>query len=289
MKEVRRLPEWIKKGIGHGADVKKLLVDIKDKKLHTVCQEAKCPNLGECFKKKTATFMILGKNCTRNCAFCNVTNGVPESINENEPAEIADMIEKLGLNHAVITSVTRDDLEDGGATHFANVIRAIKDKLSVTVEVLTPDFKGKDEPRRIVSDANPDIFNHNVETVKELYSTIRPQANYQRSLDFLRKIKEDDPNIITKTGIMVGLGETEEQLKVLLEDCAATGVDIFTCGQYLRPTKHHAKVIEYKEEQWFEDFKELAQSYGIKYVFSAPFMRSSYNAQDILRDIKNKS
>jgi lipoic acid synthetase len=215
-----------------------------------------------------------------------VEHGNPTIVDRDEPRKIADMVKDLELKHVVITSVTRDDLSDGGAQHFADVIKGIRERNSSTIEVLTPDFKGDADARKIVSLAKPEIFNHNVETVKELYSTIRSGAIYQRSLDFLNEIKNDDPSIVTKSGIMVGLGETMDQLKYLLADMVKHRVDIFTVGQYLRPTKHHTKVVEYKDEEWFDDFKSIAEDFGIKFVFSSPFMRSSYNAGDVLEKIK---
>ncbi|PID26625.1 MAG: lipoyl synthase [Candidatus Cloacimonadota bacterium] len=284
-KRKRVLPDWIKKDFNHNRTVLNLKKDLTTNSLHTVCEEARCPNLSECFKKRTTTFMILGTNCTRNCSFCSVNHGAPSVIDKDEPAKIANMVKDLNLKHVVITSVTRDDLLDGGAQHFVDVINSIREKNSSTIEVLTPDFKGVSSSRALVSSAKPDIYNHNIETVKELYPSVRFGASYEGSLNFLNSIKDDDPSIITKTGIMVGLGETEDQLKYMLEDVVNSRVDIFTCGQYLRPTKNNAKVIEYKDEEWFEKFKIMAESFGIKYVYSSPFMRSSYNAGDVLEEI----
>ncbi len=292
-KSTNRLPAWIKKDLRHTKDVMQLKKSITGKNLHTVCEEAKCPNLSECFKNKTATFMILGNICTRDCAFCSIESGKPlnkDITNQSEADEIIKMVKELSLKHLVITSVTRDDLVNGGAEQFAKIIRMVKSETpNTTIEVLTPDFKGLDRARKIVSIARPDIYNHNIETVKELYSTVRPEATYLRSLEFLKKIKtDDDSSILTKTGIMVGLGETMDQLKFMLEDVKKTNVDIFTCGQYLRPTKFNHKVIEYKEEEWFEMFKTMAEiEFGIKYVYSSPFMRSSYNAGELLERIKS--
>jgi len=288
-----RLPAWIKKDLRHSKEVMSLKKSITGKNLHTVCEEAKCPNLSECFKNKTATFMILGNICTRDCTFCSVESGKPldkNIINQDEADEIIEMVKELGLKHLVITSVTRDDLVNGGAEQFAKIINMMRTETpGTTIEVLTPDFKGLGRARKIVSIAKPDIYNHNIETVKELYNTVRPEATYLRSLDFLKKIKtDDDRSILTKTGIMVGLGETMDQLKFMLEDVKNASVDIFTCGQYLRPTKFHHKVIEYKDEEWFEMFKTIAETeFGIKYVYSSPFMRSSYNAGELLERIKS--
>ena len=231
--------------------------------------------------------MILGRNCTRNCAFCNIANSDTTPIDPNESRNIAEMTKELELRHVVITSVTRDDLEDGGSEQFVEVIREIRNITSATIEVLTPDFEGVEIDRQRVSVAKPEIYNHNVETVPDLYDIIRPQAIYKRSLEFLRGIKKDDPTILTKSGIMVGLGETDDQLKYLLDDIVSAQVDIFTCGQYLRPSKLNYKVQEYKTEEWFERFREIAINAGIKNVYSSPFTRSSYNASEIIDKIKN--
>ena len=283
------MPDWIKIDFRHDPSVLKLKKDLKSRKLFTVCEEARCPNLSECFgKKKTATFMILGKNCTRNCAFCNIANSDTTPVDFNEPKNIAEMTKELGLKHVVITSVTRDDLEDGGSEQFVEVINEIRKITDATIEVLTPDFNGNEIDRQRVSIVKPEIYNHNVETVPELYDIIRPQAIYNRSIEFLKGIKRDDPSILTKSGIMVGLGETDDQLKKLLDDIAGAEVDIFTCGQYLRPSKFNHKVQEYKTEEWFELFKETAQASGIENVFSSPFTRSSYNASEIINKIKTK-
>ncbi|NOR45533.1 MAG: lipoyl synthase [Candidatus Delongbacteria bacterium] len=283
-----RLPDWIKIDFKHDPTVLKLKKDLKSRKLFTVCEEARCPNLSECFgKKKTATFMILGRNCTRNCAFCNIANSDTTSIDPNEPRNIAEMTKELELKHVVITSVTRDDLEDGGSEQFVKVIKEIRNITKATIEVLTPDFEGVEVDRQRVSVAKPEIYNHNVETVPELYDIIRPQAIHKRSIEFLKGIKKDDPSILTKSGIMVGLGETDDQLKSLLDDIVSAQVDIFTCGQYLRPSKLNYKVQEYKTEEWFEKFKEIAMNAGIKNVYSSPFTRSSYNASEIIDKIKS--
>lgn len=230
--------------------------------------------------------MILGKNCTRNCAFCSIANADPSRIDPDEPENIARMTMELELSHVVITSVTRDDLTDGGSEQFVNVINSIRNLTNATIEVLTPDFGGNEKDRKRISNVKPDIYNHNLETVPDLYDIIRPQAIYSRSLEFLKGIKRDDRTILTKSGIMVGLGETEEQLKRLLDDVASSEVDIFTCGQYLRPSKNNYKVQEYRSEEWFQKFRETALKAGIKNVYSSPFTRSSYNASDIINKIK---
>ncbi len=282
----RHLPDWIKIDFRHNENVLDLKRDLRNRKLYTVCEEARCPNMSECFgKKKTATFMILGDKCTRNCRFCNVRHEKPADPDIDEPGNIASMVRDLELSHVVLTSVTRDDLPDGGAGHFVNTIECVRRLSGATVEVLTPDFSGDVSARRLVSDAEPEIYNHNMETVRELYSIVRPEADYARSLEFLKGIKNDNRNVLSKSGIMVGFGETEDQLKKLLNDLAEAEIDIFTCGQYLRPSKLNAEVSEYKTEEWFERFRDTALSFGIKYVFSSPFTRSSYNAAEIMNII----
>ena len=230
--------------------------------------------------------MILGDRCSRNCAFCSVDHEKPSEVDPEEPLNIARMVKELDLRHTVITSVTRDDLPDGGSMHFARTIDAIREFSDSTIEVLTPDFLGVEKDRRTVSGACPEIFNHNVETVKELYSKVRPQADYNRSLDFLKGIKKDNRNVLSKSGIMVGLGETEDQLKGLMHDLSEAEIDIFTCGQYLRPSKNNIPVKEYMELEWFERLKETAKSFGIKYVYASPFTRSSYNAAEVMAHIR---
>jgi len=286
-KAKKHLPEWIKIDFRHNRDVLDIKKVLRSKHLHTVCEEARCPNLSECFgRKKTATFMILGDRCTRNCRFCNINHGNPVKVDNNEPENIAGMVKELGLRHVVITSVTRDDLPDGGSDIFVKTIQTVRNLTGATVEVLTPDFMGDVAARKRVSDARPEIFNHNVETVKELYSTVRPEGNYMRSIEFLKGIKNDNRNVLSKSGIMVGLGETEDQLKQLLYDLSEAEIDIFTCGQYLRPSKFNIEVHDYRSEEWFEKFRETALSFGIKYVYSSPFTRSSYNAAEIISMIK---
>jgi lipoic acid synthetase len=283
----RNLPDWIKIDFKHNSEVMDLKKELRRKNLHTVCEEARCPNLSECFgSKKTATFMIMGEKCSRNCAFCNVNHQPPDFLDPDEPRMIAEMVRDLKLNHAVITSVTRDDLTDGGSDHFVRTIREIRKITAATIEVLTPDFKGNENDRMRVSAEKPEIFNHNIETVTELYSRVRPEADYKRSLSFLKGIKKDDRTILSKSGIMVGLGETDEQLKRLLHDLAETEIDIFTCGQYLRPSKSNIPVENYLTPDWFQKFTELAKSFGIKYVYASPFTRSSYNAGEIISAIR---
>jgi len=283
----RSLPDWIRVDFKHNSEVMELKKELRRNKLHTVCEEAKCPNLSECFgKKKTATFIIMGDKCSRNCRFCSVTHQAPDFLDPDEPLKVAEMVRDLKLVHAVITSVTRDDLPDGGSGHFASVIREVRKLTQATVEVLTPDFKGTEADRIRVSDEKPDIYNHNIETVRELYSKIRPEADYERSLSFLKGIKKDNKTLLSKSGIMVGLGETDDQLKRLLYDLSETGIDIFTCGQYLRPSKNNIPVEKFLTPEWFERFTELARSFGIKYVYASPFTRSSYNAAEIISAIR---
>ena len=244
--------------------------------LNTVCREAKCPNSMECFSRKTATFMILGTACTRNCSFCNVDFGPPQLVKKDEPDNIAQAVKKLGLQYVVITSVTRDDLPDGGAKHFARVIHAIHNTSPVTaVEVLIPDFNFRS--LEIVAGAGPEVIGHNMETVESLYPLVRPQAEYRRSLDLLRNIKA--MNIRSKTGIMLGLGETKEQVFALIDDLREVGCDILTIGQYLAPSKSHFPVQKYIEPEQFDEYKKTAEEKGFIHVSSAPFVRSSYNAE----------
>ncbi len=279
---IKRLPSWLKRGI-IDPDASRAVRDILFANgLNTVCDEARCPNKAECYAKKTATFMILGKNCTRNCRFCAVSHEGVDPVNHDEPQKIAQAVKSLGLRYAVITSVTRDDLPDGGAGHFREVICAIKNLTpDVRVEVLTPDFKGDVEAIKSVVTAPLDVFNHNLETTSRLHKTIRPMANYKMSLEVLRVAKEINPKIKTKTGLMVGLGETIEELEEIFADLVEIGCDIVTIGQYIRPTKKNAEVIRYYEPKEFEDLEKLAKSIGIKYTFFAPLARSSYRAQEV--------
>ena len=258
--------------------IKKLLRRLN---LHTVCEEANCPNIGDCFSRKTATFMIMGDVCTRNCPYCNVSHGKPQALDPQEPENIANAVKTLGLKHVVITSVDRDDLPDGGASHFANVIKKAREiNPGITIEVLIPDFKGSIESLKTVLDANPEVVNHNIETVKELYKIVRPQGNYERSLKILKSIKEISPKTILKSGFMVGLGETKEQIINLMEDLYKNNVEILTIGQYLQPSKKHLPVYRYYSEEEFKEFEEIGYKIGFKYVFSGVLVRSSFNAQE---------
>jgi lipoic acid synthetase len=258
--------------------IKKLLRRLN---LHTVCEEANCPNIGDCFSRKTATFMIMGDVCTRNCPYCNVSHGKPQALDPQEPENVANAVKTLGLKHVVITSVDRDDLPDGGASHFANVIKKIREiNPGITIEVLIPDFKGSIDSLKTVLDANPEVVNHNTETVKELYKIVRPQGNYEKSLKILRSIKEISPKTISKSGFMVGLGETKEQIINLMEDLYKNNVEILTIGQYLQPSKNHLPVYRYYSEEEFKEFEEIGYKIGFKYVFSGILVRSSFNAQE---------
>ena len=249
--------------------------------LHTVCEEAGCPNIGECWEKKHATFMIMGDTCTRACAFCNVATGKPGALNPHEPANIAEAVGKLGLGHVVVTSVDRDDLGDGGAGHFAAVITALhRQAPTTTVEVLTPDFLRKDGAIETVVAARPDVFNHNLETVPRLYPTIRPGARYFTSLRLLSKVKEIDPSMFTKSGLMVGLGETREEILQVMDDLRAADVDFLTVGQYLQPTPKHASIDRFWTPAEFDELARLARAKGFLMVSASPLTRSSYHAGD---------
>lgn len=276
-------PEWLKvkaQDTQIKAEVEKLLAKLS---LHTVCEEANCPNMMECFSRKTATFMILGRVCTRNCTFCNVTKGYTQPVNPEEPDHVAEAVKELALKHVVITSVTRDDLSDGGAGHFAKVIEEIKKKDGkVIVEVLIPDFTGSVEALHKVVTAKPHIINHNIETVPRLYPEVRPMAVFRRSLEVLENVKGMDDSIYTKSGIMLGLGEEEEEVVSVFEELKKVGCNFLTIGQYLSPSKKHHPVIEYIHPDRFENYKNIALKIGFKYVASSPLVRSSYMADKAL-------
>jgi len=259
---------------------------LKNLELNTVCQSARCPNIGECYSKKTATFMILGQYCTRNCRFCSVTHHRPEAVEPEEAVRVAEAVEKLKLKHAVITSVTRDDLEDGGAEQFVRVINAIRERRpEVSVEVLTPDFNNDQAALEKIIKARPEIFNHNVETVPSLYEKVRPQADYQQSLAVLNKVAASDPDILIKSGMMLGLGESEEELNAVWKDLLQAGVEILTMGQYLQPTNENIEVAEYIRPEKFEELKEKALTLGFKSVSSGPHVRSSYLAEETYQEL----
>ncbi|MBI5681573.1 MAG: lipoyl synthase [Deltaproteobacteria bacterium] len=278
---VGRLPSWLIKKMGQPSSIHSVKSVLRSRNLHTVCESARCPNIGECFSKPTATFMILGNICTRSCGFCSVEkSALPMTVDPLEPQNIALTAREMDLKHAVITSVTRDDLKDFGSMQFALTIRAIKDTISaISVEVLTPDFKGDKGCLKAVMDELPDIFNHNLETVPSLYGIVRPQADYKRSLKVLETAKEMSDGIITKSGIMVGLGETKDEVKKVLRDLKSAGCDAVTIGQYLRPTKNNLEVKEYVHPDIFKEYEDFGKEIGLKYVYSGPFVRSSYNAE----------
>ena len=276
-----RKPEWIRvkapvsKGYAETRDI------VRAHGLHTVCEEAGCPNIGECWTKRHATMMIMGDTCTRACAFCNVRTGMPNPLDPAEPQNVAAAVAKLGLEHVVITSVDRDDLADGGGEHFAQVIRAIRSKTpTTTIEVLTPDFLRKDGALETVVAAKPDVFNHNLETVPGLYLKIRPGARYFHSLRLLQQVKEIDPQMFTKSGIMVGLGEEREQVLQLMDDLRSANVDFLTIGQYLQPTRKHAEVKRFVTPEEFTAYERTAYAKGFLMVSASPLTRSSYHAGD---------
>lgn len=274
-------PEWIRVKMQGGTATNKVNSLISDLSLNTVCNEANCPNRMECYERGTATFMILGRNCTRNCTFCNVTREMPDKLNTMEPENVAKAVAKLGLKHAVITSVTRDDLEDQGANQFAKVVEEIrKITPNVTIELLIPDMQGNKELIDIILDSEPNILNHNVETVPELYDEVRPMAIFERSIELLRYVKEAKPKMKTKSGMMLGLGETKEQVIDVFKRLREVDCDMLTLGQYLQPTTSHIPVVEYITPEQFDEYKEIASSMGFKRVASAPLVRSSYYAED---------
>lgn len=276
-------PDWLRVKAFNGAEFERVSRLLKEHHLNTVCQAANCPNRGECFNRGTATFLILGPVCTRNCRFCDVRPGLPGPVDADEPRRVAEMSRKLKLKHVVVTSVTRDDLPDGGAGQFAQTVRLLREFIDgVTVEVLTPDFRDKPGAVDIVIASQPHIFNHNVETVPRLYRDVRPQASYERSLQLLRYVAEQSA-IITKSGIMVGLGETKDELTELFKDLAHSHVSILTIGQYLSPSKQHFPVHRYVHPDEFVELKALAEAAGIETVMSAPLVRSSYKADMVTR------
>jgi lipoyl synthase len=279
----KRFPPWLVKKLTHSEDVHRTKALLRKKGLHTVCESARCPNIWECFSKPTATFMIMGDVCTRECRFCGVKKGSPAPVDVSEPEKVAETVEILELKHAVITSVTRDDLDDGGAGHFARTVESIRRKRpGVTIEILTPDFQGSKEALRTAVLSMPDIFNHNLETIPRLYPVVRPEADYQRSLEFLKNIKEIKGDILTKSGIMVGLGETYAEVIDVMEDLRKADCDIVTIGQYLMPTKESVPLKEYISPEIFERYKEEIEGMGFLHVFSGPFVRSSFNAEIVM-------
>jgi lipoic acid synthetase len=284
-----RLPAWFKKRI-HGADVIMEMKDlIGDLGLNTICESAICPNQGDCYAKRTATFLILGEVCTRNCTFCAVSKGAPRPVEADEPARIAEAVEKMGLRHVVITSVTRDDLPDGGAGHFAGVVTMLKERnKDLTVEILVPDFQGTREALRKFIAARPDVLNHNVETVPRLYPEVRPMANYRRSVELLREAKEIDASLVTKSGVMVGLGETRDELAQVMTDLRETACDLLTLGQYLQPSPAHHDVARYVPPDEFDEYAGAARALGFAGVASSPFVRSSFSAAELFHRAKGR-
>ena len=282
----QRLPEWLTIRLPRPDTIKEVESMMRAKNLHTVCESARCPNLPECWSKKTATFMILGDTCTRSCGFCAIKVGRGLEINQEEPADIAKVAKDLGLKHIVVTSVARDDLADEGSMQFADTIRELhKANPLAIVEVLTPDFKGKKWCIKNVTDAHPEIYNHNIETVERLHTVVRPQAKYERTLDLLRTVKQFDSSIYTKSGIMLGLGETKDEVLKTLKDLRAVGVDAVTIGQYLRPTMRHLPVNEYVHPNVFKEYESIGDDLGFAFVASGPFIRSSYNAIEFSKKV----
>jgi lipoic acid synthetase len=282
----RTLPEWLTKRVPSPDTVTAVEGMMRDAKLHTVCESARCPNLGECWSKKTATFMILGDICTRSCGFCAIKVGKPLTVDAEEPTRVAETAKAMGLKHIVVTSVARDELPDEGAGQFAATIKALREAIpNAIVEVLTPDFKGKGWCIKIVADALPDIYNHNIETVERLTPEVRVGARYHRTLELLQSVKRMDSRIYTKSGIMLGLGETKEEVIQTLKDLRQAGVDAITIGQYLRPTMRHLKVQEYIHPEVFAEYERVGMEMGFLFVASGPFIRSSYNAIEFSKRI----
>ena len=274
-------PDWLKVKAPTSKEYFATYDLIREHKLNTVCEEAACPNIGECWSKKHATVMILGSTCTRACAFCNIKTGLPDKLDPHEPDNLAKAISKLGLKHVVVTSVDRDDLEDGGSQHFAQCITKIRlGAPGTTIEVLTPDFRAKTCAIETVVSARPDVYNHNIETVPRLYAAIRPGARYYHSLRLLQKVKELDGSIFTKSGIMVGLGETKEEVLQVMDDMRAAGVDFMTIGQYLQPTPKHAPVARFVDPEEFEYYERMARVKGFLMVSASALTRSSYHADE---------
>ncbi|MGL9733109.1 MAG: lipoyl synthase [Wolbachia sp.] len=280
-------PTWLKTKAPTGKIFNETLNTIKLHNLHTVCEEAACPNIGECWNKRHATVMILGSVCTRACAFCNVASGVPDKLDPHEPENLAKAIKKLNLKHVVITSVDRDDLPDGGANQFIKCIEEIRKIIpKTTIEILTPDFLNKKGAFEIIAVTSPDIYNHNIETVPRLYAKIRPRARYFHSLYLLKMVKQINPKLFTKSGLMVGLGETKTEVLQVMDDLRSAEVDFITIGQYLQPTPKHAKIDRYVTPEEFEQYKYIAYSKGFLVVASSPMTRSSYHAEEDFNRLK---
>ncbi|MEO6906768.1 MAG: lipoyl synthase [Abditibacteriaceae bacterium] len=276
-----RMPEWLKAKTGKARQTAQTGKILEDLKIVTVCEEARCPNIGECWGHRTATFMICGERCTRNCAFCNISHGKPLALNDDEPTRVAEAARRMGLRYVVITSVDRDDLRDGGAAHWVATIQAVRNAIpGAKVEVLTPDFKGNIRDIETVAATRPDIYNHNIETVPRLYQTARRGSKYERSLELLRHVKQFDKHIKTKSGLMVGLGETAEEVCEVMDDLYAHQIDFVTIGQYLRPSPHHMDVQKYYHPKEFEELKQYGKKLGFSMIAAGPFVRSSYHAAE---------
>lgn len=275
----KNLPPWLKVKLANGPNFLELKTLMRGHALNTVCEEARCPNIYECWEQRTATFLILGDTCTRNCGFCAIKTGRPTWFDWEEPGRVADTVELMGLKHVVITSVTRDDLPDGGARMFQETIHRIRERLpECGVEVLIPDLMGNWEALRTIVAAKPDILNHNTESVPRLYPRVRPKAKFERTMELLRRVREQDPHMITKSGIMVGLGETREEIREVFRALRASDVDVLTMGQYMRPDRKHLPVVRYYPPEEFKDLKDEAMTYGFRHVESGPLVRSSYHA-----------
>ncbi|OIO70181.1 MAG: lipoyl synthase [Zetaproteobacteria bacterium CG1_02_53_45] len=283
-------PKWLKVRAPMSPEYKSIVELMRELKLNTVCEEASCPNIGGCWKQGSATFMILGRVCTRTCAFCDVETGRPDPVDVNEPVNLATAVAKIGLKHVVITSVDRDDLKDGGAGHYAAVITELKKRRpDVTIEILTPDFQRKpDSCLETIINARPDIFNHNLETVPRLYRSVRPGARYFTSLRLLQRAKELDPTVVTKSGIMLGLGESRDEVLQVLDDMREADIDILTIGQYLRPSEKHHPVMKYWTPEEFDEFKYMAEKKGFGMVASGPLVRSSFHADEVFQALRMK-
>ena len=282
----QRLPEWLTIRLPRPDTIKEVEGMMRSKNLHTVCESARCPNLPECWSKKTATFMILGDTCTRSCGFCAIKVGRGEEIDAFEPMNVALTAKKMGMKHVVVTSVARDDVKDQGAEQFAKTIEQLhRHTPEIIVEVLTPDFQGRRELIKTVCDAHPEIYNHNIETIERLHTIVRPQAKYERTMGVLKTVKELDPTIYTKSGIMLGLGESKDEVVKTLKDLRAIGVDAVTIGQYLRPTMKHLPVVEYIHPTVFKEYEGIGEEMGFAFVASGPFVRSSYNAIEFSKKV----
>lgn len=278
----RRLPDYLKRPIIDTDKTRTVRKILKTKCLNTVCENARCPNKNECYTKNTATFLIMGNDCTRNCKYCNISCARPEPLDLEEPKHVAEAVQALGLKYAVITSVTRDDLPDGGAEHFANCIYEIRKLCPDTkIEILTPDFKGNKDCLNVIIKAHPDVFNHNIEAVRDIFKSVRPQGDYECSLEVLKYVK-DNSDILTKSGLIIGLGETFEQIEQTLIDLKNVGCDIVTIGQYIQPSKHHLEVAKYYTPEEYDKLKELANKVGIKNHQIGPLVRSSYRAAELV-------